>query len=130
MKDLKDLTDLKSASIIICYHNEALSVLIRMLNGIIERTPEKLIHEILLIDDASAPELIIEPELRQYGFENWNLKKFQFLRTSKRQGLIKAKILGARWATGDVLVFLDSHCEVNQKWLEPLLDRIKENPKR
>ena len=32
-------------------------------------------------------------------------------------------------ATGDTFTFLDSHVEVNQDWIQPLMLRIKENPK-
>lgn len=49
------------------------------------------------------------------------------VRTGNRTGLIRARLLGVERATGQVIVFLDAHCECNQGWLPPLLSRIVEN---
>jgi len=51
------------------------------------------------------------------------------LKAAEREGLIRGRVIGARQAVGDILVFLDSHCEVNHHWLQPLVQRIKSNRK-
>ena len=40
----------------------------------------------------------------------------------------RGRLLGAGEARGEVLTFLDSHCEVTEGWLLPLLHRIAEDP--
>lgn len=51
------------------------------------------------------------------------------MRSPQRIGLTQARLLGSDNAKGEVLIFLDSHCEATEGWIEPLLARIKHNPK-
>ena len=52
-KDKSYPADLPVASIVICFYNEALSALLRTVHSVLDRTPARLLHEIILVDDDS-----------------------------------------------------------------------------
>ncbi|XP_056440056.1 polypeptide N-acetylgalactosaminyltransferase 11 [Gadus chalcogrammus] len=114
---------LPSASVVICFFNEAFSALLRTVHSVLDRTPAYLLHEIILVDDNSELEDLKE-DLDRYVREQLQ-SKVRLVRNQKREGLIRGRMIGASHATGDVLVFLDSHCEVNTAWLQPLLGLLQ-----
>ncbi|XP_030624152.1 polypeptide N-acetylgalactosaminyltransferase 11 [Chanos chanos] len=116
---------LPTASVVICFFNEAFSALLRTVHSVLDRTPAYLLHEIILVDDNSDLTDLKE-DLDTY-LQNNLRGKVKLVRNEKREGLIRGRMIGASHATGEVLVFLDSHCEVNEEWLQPLLTPIKKN---
>lgn len=112
---------LPETSIIIIFYNEELPTILRTVMSIINRSPRALLKEIILVDDNSDKHYMTNV-LEQFVL---NLPvSVKIIRSDVRIGLIRARLLGARHATGSVLTFLDSHIEVNYGWLEPLLHRI------
>ena len=106
-----------------CFHNEAWSVLLRTVYSILDRSPDHLVEQVVLVDDASTMD-----HLKQQ-LDDWaaGLPKVKVVRANERVGLIRARLLGARHVTAPVITYLDSHCECTEGWLEPLLDRIARN---
>ncbi|XP_029291156.1 polypeptide N-acetylgalactosaminyltransferase 6 [Cottoperca gobio] len=115
---------LPTTSVIIVFHNEGWSTLLRTVYSVLHTSPAFLLKEIILVDDASVAEHL-KSQLEDYVRP---LKIVRVLRQLERKGLITARLLGASVAQGEVLTFLDAHCECFHGWLEPLLARIVEEP--
>ncbi|XP_063739357.1 polypeptide N-acetylgalactosaminyltransferase 6-like isoform X2 [Eleginops maclovinus] len=115
---------LPSTSVIIVFHNEAWSTLLRTVYSVLHTAPAALLTEILLVDDASTDDHL-KSRLDNYVQQ---LRIVRVLRQKEWKGLITARLLGAQAAQAEVLTFLDSHCECFPGWLEPLLARIAEQP--
>ncbi|XP_006870092.1 PREDICTED: polypeptide N-acetylgalactosaminyltransferase 6 [Chrysochloris asiatica] len=114
---------LPTTSVIIVFHNEAWSTLLRTVYSVLHTAPAMLLKEIILVDDASTEEYL-KKQLDQYVT---HLQIVRVVRQQERKGLITARLLGASVAQAEVLTFLDAHCECFHGWLEPLLARIAEN---
>ncbi|KAL3789586.1 hypothetical protein ACHAWO_009149 [Cyclotella atomus] len=93
--------------------------------SVFEETPDGILKEIVIVDDASAPplnELWDEAEAAKY-----NVK---YVRLDSPAGLIGAKQAGAEAATGDIIVFFDCHVKPAKDYWVPYLKNIHENYKR
>nr|XP_057903605.1 polypeptide N-acetylgalactosaminyltransferase 12-like isoform X2 [Doryrhamphus excisus] len=119
-----DYTSLPTTSVVIAFYNEARSTLLRTVHSVLETSPDILLKELVLVDDYSDRDHLKAP-LEEYLS---GLRKVRLIRATKREGLVRARLLGASVTTGDVLTFLDCHCECHDGWLEPLLRRIQEEP--
>ncbi|XP_046584881.1 polypeptide N-acetylgalactosaminyltransferase 13-like [Haliotis rubra] len=118
--------DLPTATVIVPFYDEWPSLLLRTVYSVINRTPVSLLKEIILVDDASTMESL-KSQLDKYISEHFPKNLVKILRMPERRGLIKSRLAGWRAAAGEVLVFLDSHMEMNVQWLEPLLMVIRKN---
>ncbi|XP_075141566.1 polypeptide N-acetylgalactosaminyltransferase 3-like [Leptodactylus fuscus] len=115
---------LPTTSVIIIFHNEAWSTLLRTVYSVMHTSPAILLTEIILVDDASTEENL-KGDLDNYMGQFPIVK---LVRQKERKGLVSARLLGVSVAKGEILTFLDAHCECFNGWLEPLLARIAENP--
>lgn len=117
--------DLPTTSIIIVYHNEGNSTLLRTLVSVVRKTPKEYLKEIILVDDKSEDRPYLHDPLDEYV--KTLPVKVVILRNEERMGLMKSRLRGAEVAQGDTMTFLDAHVECTNGWLPPLLYEIKKN---
>ncbi|XP_073534041.1 polypeptide N-acetylgalactosaminyltransferase 15 isoform X2 [Phyllobates terribilis] len=112
--------NLPTTSVIIAFRDEAWSTLLRTVHSVLDNSPKKILKEIILVDDLSHKGHL-KTALSEYVTRIDGVK---LIRSNKRLGVIGGRMLGAARATGEILVFMDPHCECHPGWLEPLLSRI------
>lgn len=116
---------LPSVSVIIVFHDEYLSVILRTVHSIMNRSPDQLLKEIILVDDFSSKQNLKQPldDHIKYNFPH----KVHVIRLPKRSGLMQARMAGIKNATGEVVVVMDAHIEVSTNWLPPLIEPISDD---
>jgi len=128
--------DLPDASVVMVFHNEHFHTLLRSVHSVLNHSPPHLLREIILLDDVSMYDDErfykkhwdrLQDELTEYCKL---LPKVRLVRLKVRRGLMLARMEGAWRAKGWMTIFLDSHIEATPGWIEPLLARVAEDPKR
>lgn len=118
--------DLPRVSVIMPFYDEHLTTLVRSIHSLIKRSPPELLEEIIVVNDASSKWHLqedLKTHIEVYGWQN----KVKLLMMDERVGLIWSRLAGARYARGDVLLFVDCHIEAGHNYLPPLIEPIAEN---
>ena len=121
-----DYDDLPVASVVLIFNNEAWTTLMRTAHSVVNRSPPELLKEVILVNDFSDRPELSDDKLDVYARKEWPDGVVKVVHLPERSGLVVARQRGAEAATGDVVVFLDAHCEASEGWLEPLLHRIRQ----
>lgn len=106
-------------SVIMCYYYEDINHLEWSIKTLLERTPSEILGEIVLVDDGNPTP--IESDI-------FSLPKVRSVRTPNHLGVAACRSYGIEQTTEDILVFFDSHIEVNYGWAEPLFSHILKFP--
>ncbi|XP_052778764.1 polypeptide N-acetylgalactosaminyltransferase 3-like [Mya arenaria] len=116
--------DLPQIGVVIIFRDEWPSILLRTVYSVLQMTPEKLLKEIILVDDGSKDiELRLKVEIHAKA-----LKKVRIVRHETSRGLMMARQAGIEAVTARYFAVLDGHMEVGTKWVEPLLHRLVQEP--
>ncbi|TMS23632.1 N-acetylgalactosaminyltransferase 7 [Larimichthys crocea] len=107
---------LLTSSVIIVFHNEGWSTLMRTIHSVIKRTPRRYLAEIVMIDDFS--------NKAQYSADCRQLSKHLCSSAYLTTQLLRHVGVAV---CSKVLIYLDAHCEVGVNWYAPLVAPISKD---
>lgn len=121
----------RRVSVVIPSRYEAAYV-VKTVMYVFDTTPMSILHEVILVDDQSEVPIegLINKGLESGGelahLSTTQRKAIKIIRNeAEHQGLIRAKIQGGNFATGDYIFFLDAHCRPRKKYMEEMLTVIE-----
>lgn len=95
--------DMPKVSVIIIFYNEPLSTLLRNVVSVLNRSPQHLLGEIVLVDDNST--------LKELDFLPQHLEKLppkiRLVRRNIHNGIVGARVRGARESKYPIIAFID-----------------------
>lgn len=124
-------TLLPTVSVIITVQDEVPGWLTTTVQSVLARTPPYLLQEVIVVDDNGIKNINDATDaMKQELAALRKLPGVQVIQNDERQGCAKARLSGAKEATGEVLYFTDSHIEmISSTWYQHLVLPIVENPR-
>lgn len=146
------------SSVVVTFVDEEPTTLVRTVRTILKNSPPALLKEIILVNDGSSEawKAQLYPSyanaaadeaaataatLRAAGQRQPPRPlpileyivailpaKIRVVELQGRQGFIRARAAGIKAATGRTYTIMESHCETQPGWLEPLIAAVRENP--
>ncbi len=113
-----------SFSIIICSHNPQPAILSKLLTVILNFSSASPQHEIILVDNNSAPKLSTNETVQQF----LGVKKNARLLVETTPGLTAARLAGIRASTYDWIIFFDDDNEPSVQYLSAATELILQHP--
>ena len=131
-----DEKDFPTVSVIMTTQNEPDDWISLSVESILARTPHHLLKEVIIVDDNGVPGHHGLPAniRKNVNEEEWTYiqslsPKVKVIKHDDREGCARSRLTGAKIATGEVLMFVDSHIEMlSSTWYHHLAIPIIENP--
>ncbi|XP_053992365.1 polypeptide N-acetylgalactosaminyltransferase 14-like [Hylaeus volcanicus] len=121
------IQNLTYASVVISIVNQPISMILRTIHSILNRTPPPLLGEIIIVTTGMFSTLYNSVDfLEEY---TRSLPKVKYMSSLHRKNKFFGRRNAFHLAVSPIVVFIDPGVEVGHQWLEPILYTLHHNPR-